>query len=103
MQSTDPYYAVIFTSRKKPDNNGYSETADHMEELARQQPGFIGIEHAQSEISITISYWESPEAIAAWKANVDHQEAQQRGRKDWYECYQVRVCKVEREYGFGNF
>lgn len=94
-----PYYAVIFTSVRKDNDEGYSETADAMEELARKQPGFIDIEHAKNEISITISYWESLEAIAAWKANVDHLEAQRKGRADWYSWYNVRVCKVEREYG----
>ena len=36
-----------------------------MEELAKQQPGFLGVESARdhSGLGITISYWESLEAI----------------------------------------
>ena len=65
-----PYYAVIFTSQRTDvDAVGYRQTAARMEELARQQPGFLGIESARGDdgAGITVSYWESSEAIAAWK------------------------------------
>ncbi len=32
-----PYYAVIFTSTRTEGDNGYSETADRMVKLAKQQ------------------------------------------------------------------
>jgi heme-degrading monooxygenase HmoA len=95
-----PYYAVIFTSVRTEGDNGYGEAAKHMVELAAQQPGFLGIESARQEIGITVSYWSSLEAIKAWKENLDHREAQKRGAKDWYAKFRVRVCRVEREYGF---
>ena len=48
-----------------------------MEELAKQQPGFLGVESARdhSGLGITISYWESLEAIENWKQNALHKEA----------------------------
>lgn len=55
----DSYYAVIFTNLQTSKTEGYSEMAQKMEELARQQPGFIDFEHARQEIAITISYWEN--------------------------------------------
>lgn len=76
--------------------------ADRMEELARQQPGFLGIESARSGLGITVSYWESPETIRAWKQQWEHLLAQQQGRETWYAAYHVRICKVERDYGFGK-
>lgn len=94
-----PYYAVIFTSIKNKDADGYDEMSDRMVELARQQPGFLGVEAARNEIGITISYWESEAAILNWKKNTEHLLAQQLGKEKWYAQYQVRVCKVEREYG----
>ncbi len=95
-----PYYAVIFTNIQTENLEGYDEMAQTMEDLAKQQPGYIGMEHARSEIGITISYWKSLEAIANWKANLDHQQAQRKGKSTWYKSYRVRICKVEREYGF---
>lgn len=94
-----PYYAVIFTSIRTDGDDGYAETAKQMLELASAQPGFLGFESARQEIGISVSYWASLEAIAAWKENVAHRQAQRRA-KDWYRAFRVRVCRVEREYGF---
>lgn len=94
-----PYYAVIFTSIRTDGDNGYAETARRMLELASAQPGFLGFESARQEIGISVSYWSSLAAIAAWKENIDHGRAQARA-KDWYRQFRVRVCRVEREYGF---
>ncbi len=100
MTPEPPYYAVIFTSLRTRGDNGYSDMAHQMEELAKQQPGYLGIESAREEVGITISYWSSLEAIQAWKANVDHAGAQAMGRSHWYSSYKVRICKVERDYSF---
>ncbi len=100
MISKTPYYAVIFTSTRTEGNNGYAEMAKKMNDLAKKQAGYLGIESAREKIGITVSYWETLEAIANWKANTDHLFAQQRGIKDWYSWYKVRICLVEREYDF---
>jgi heme-degrading monooxygenase HmoA len=95
-----PYYAVIFTSQRTEGDNGYGEMAKAMVNLASQQPGFLGIESAREDLGITVSYWESLEAIAAWKQVYDHLTAQRRGRADWYQTYKVRICRIERDYSF---
>lgn len=94
-----PYYAVIFTSQRSDDSKGYDAMATAMVTLAKQQPGFLGLESARQDIGITVSYWQSLEAIAAWKANVAHREAQRLGRERWYDAYRVRITRVERDYG----
>ena len=71
-----------------------------MVDLASAQPGFLGIESVRDGLGITISYWKDEASIAAWKANVDHQLAQQLGREKWYASFKTRVCRVERDYGF---
>ena len=97
---TVPYYAVIFTSTRTKNDEGYLKMAQQMEELAKEQPGFLGVESAREEIGITISYWKSLAAISRWKANADHLIAQEKGRSDWYSWYKTRICLVEREYDF---
>jgi len=95
-----PYYAVIFSSQMR-DMDGYQEMADKMEELASVQKGFLGLESARnSEMGMTVSYWESKEAIQAWKAHAEHKLAQQLGCQKWYEAFAIRVCKVERDHFF---
>jgi heme-degrading monooxygenase HmoA len=95
-----PYYAVIFSSVRTSVSEDYAATADQMEQLAMQQPGYLGHESARNEIGITVSYWESLEAIRNWKQQADHLVAQQYGREKWYEAYTTRICLVERDYSF---
>ncbi|KAF7299839.1 hypothetical protein HMN09_00990800 [Mycena chlorophos] len=108
-----PHYAVIFTSKRvSHPNDGYPEMAARMDQLAAEQPGYLGVDHAAQPLpselndvsstisSITVSYWRDEESIQAWKRNVDHLLAQRKGRTGWYLSYEVRVAKVERAYTF---
>lgn len=96
-----PYYAVIFASRLNPGTEGYDAMAAHMLELAAEQPGYLGVESVRDDqgIGLTVSYWETLEAIREWKANAEHQRAQELGRQRWYGEYRLRICRVERDYG----
>jgi heme-degrading monooxygenase HmoA len=94
-----PYYAVIFSSHRAENKDGYGAMADRMVELAATQPGFLGIETVREDLGITVSYWDSPESIANWKKNAEHREAQRLGRRKWYSSFRVRIARVEREYG----
>ncbi len=94
-----PYYAVIFTSSRTTSDDGYSEMAEKMVKLAAQQPGFLGIESAREDVGITVSYWTDLDAIRLWKKNIEHQSAQKSGRNTWYSSFQVRIAKIEHDYG----
>lgn len=96
-----PYYAVIFTSTRTRDERGYGTMAERMVEMASKQPGFLGVESVRDAdgFGITVSYWQSEEAIRAWKAVTEHKAAQETGRRTWYVDYEIRVAKVERQYG----
>ncbi len=98
-----PYYAVVFTSvRTDEDGEGYAATAERMVELASAQPGFLGIESARGAdgVGITVSYWESLDAIRNWRQHAEHLEAQAGGRAKWYRRFALRVCRVEHDYDF---
>ena len=95
-----PYYAVIFSTLRTSDNEGYDEMAVKMEELAKKQDGYLGIESARNDLGITVSYWESLDAILKWKNNAEHSVARKIGKELWYKKYQLRICKVEHDYGF---
>jgi len=98
----EPYYAVIFTSKRTEGDNGYAEMSQLMDSLAKKQKGFIGVDSARNDIGITVSYWKNLESIKNWKQQTDHLMAQKKGRTDWYSWYNVKICKVEREYEFGH-
>ncbi len=52
-----------------------------------------------SGLGITVSYWDSEAAIAAWKAHAEHSLARERGRDRWYSSFTLRVARVERAHG----
>ncbi|WP_296637335.1 antibiotic biosynthesis monooxygenase [Polaribacter sp.] len=95
-----PYYAVIFTTIKADNTSGYDQTALRMGSLAKKQDGFLGIESARADLGITVSYWQSLADIQKWRENIEHTEARILGKEKWYAQYQLRICKVEHEYGF---
>ncbi|MCX4907037.1 antibiotic biosynthesis monooxygenase [Streptomyces sp. NBC_00878] len=107
-----PYYAVVFTSVKTEEAGrggaadgyaeGYGETAERMEELVKEIPGFLGMDLASSPggLTVTVGYFRDADAIEEWRSNVEHRAAQKRGRAEWYERYTLHVAKVERSHGF---
>jgi len=96
-----PYYAVIFSSLRTAGDHGYGEAATRMLELAREQPGFLGVESAREDgLGITVSYWRNEADILAWKQQAEHRAVREQGRSTWYSAFHTRVCKVERAYAF---
>jgi hypothetical protein len=41
-----PCYVAVFTTIRTPDQSGFGETDARMEELVRDIPGHLGMEHA---------------------------------------------------------
>ena len=102
-RSAQHCFAVIFSSqRTKERPEAYAAAAKAMEELAAKQPGFLGIESARDPdgFGITVSYWDSLEAIRNWKDVPAHAAVQAKAKQSFYERYEVRVCAVERGYKF---
>jgi heme-degrading monooxygenase HmoA len=98
-----PYYAVVFSSvRTAADPDGYDAAADRMVELARGMPGFLGVESVRGAdgFGITVSYWQAEADIRRWQQHAEHLHAQAQGRATWYGRFELRVCRVERAYGF---
>lgn len=99
---TPPYYAVIFTSQRTEGDDGYGATAERMNELVKDQPGFLGVESARDAtgLGITVAYFQTEAEIAGWRRNLEHKAARDGGRARWYSHYEVRVARVERAYGW---
>lgn len=96
-----PYLAVIFTSRRTPDDDdGYAEMAEAMFARASEHPGCLGAESARESdgLGITVAYFADEEAVRSWKADAEHLVAQKLGKERWYEHYALRVARVERDY-----
>ncbi|MBI1180006.1 MAG: antibiotic biosynthesis monooxygenase [Alphaproteobacteria bacterium] len=97
-------YAVIFTSRLGAEAADYALWADRIEALARNQPGYLGHDSLRDQdgLGITVSYWNSEDAIARWRAHAEHATARSLGRERFYDWFRLDVCRVTRTYGFGE-
>ena len=96
-----PYYAVIFTSVRTDNDEGYAQTLEHMIETGAKHPGCLGIESvSEGDQGISVTYWKDLESIKDWKKDTDHIMAQKMGRKKWYKRYTTRIALVERDYSF---
>jgi enamine deaminase RidA (YjgF/YER057c/UK114 family)/heme-degrading monooxygenase HmoA len=97
-----PYYAAVFTTVRTQDQSDYSEAGAQLEDLVKDVPGYLGMDHAQTPggLGITVSYFRDADALTEWRTNAEHRAAQQRGRAQWYQTYTLHVAKVERSHGF---
>ena len=91
-----PYYAVIFSSQHTKNKwEEYEEKSAKMVALAKESPGFLGVEFVRDEngFGITSVYWKDKESIDIWRHNEEHNKVKKRGRSIWYEKYFFTYCK----------
>lgn len=99
------YFAVIFTAQRTvSDENMYQIMSERMVQLAQEQQGFLGLESVRGDdgIGITVSYWVDRAAIRNWRVHAEHLMAQQMGRQEFYQWYQLRVAEVVNHRSFDN-
>ncbi|MEQ9260595.1 MAG: antibiotic biosynthesis monooxygenase [Roseovarius sp.] len=93
-------FEVIPAEGQKPH---YLDIAAEMRPLAEGIEGFISVERFQSltnpEKLLSISFWESEEAVAEWRRLAAHRRAQAKGRGGMFSDYRLRVAHVLRDYG----
>ena len=95
--------AVMFEADARPEaQQRYLLLAAELKPLLSEMPGFIALERFQSLSNegkiLSLSWWESEEAVVQWKKNLMHKAAQEEGKKSIFAHYRIRVARVLREY-----
>jgi heme-degrading monooxygenase HmoA len=92
----------IFRSRLREGATRYPATAERMEALAAEQPGFLGIKSFQAEDGERLSLFsfESLASLEAWRAHPEHRDAQRLGQSEFYASYSIQLCEPIREARF---
>ena len=98
-------YAIVFEVWPfAKGRDRYFELAAQLKQILVSQPGFISVERFQSLIDeeklLSLSFWESEQAIAGWREQIDHIDAQKEGKEKLFKSYRIRVVKIERDYSF---
>ena len=100
-------YLIIFEVYPHNDQKDrYFELAEQLRETLYRQPGFVYVERFQSFMDqgkiLSISCWESEEAVKNWRRNADHMIVQEEGKKNIFASYRLRVAEVKRDYSFSS-
>ncbi len=97
-------FLVVFRNRKRAemDAEAYCRDAGRMEELARQQPGFLSFKSYQAEDGevVALSEWADEASARAWGQQAEHRAVQQAGRDAYYQSYTLFACDSPRVHGF---
>jgi heme-degrading monooxygenase HmoA len=92
-------YIVIFKAEVAKLDDDYFQTAKRMRSLAFEKYGCLDFKSlSENGHEIAVSYWPDEAAIAAWKNDPEHRQAQQKGREKWYYNYQVEIAEVKHAY-----
>jgi len=96
-------YAVIFEVKlNKGAKDEYLSIASELKKQLVKVDGFISIERFTSLVEegklLSLSFWQSKKSIENWKSNLDHLQAQRKGKKSLFEDYRIRIAHVEKDY-----
>ena len=96
--------AVIF--EVTPAEGRMDDYLDHAARLRAEletMPGFISVERFRSLTDpgklLSLSFWESEEAVAGWRGHAGHRASQAAGRAGVFADYRLRIATVLRDYG----
>ncbi len=96
---------IIVLFEVKPTKEGmakYLELAAMLKELLANADGFVRAERFTSLNNegklLSLNVWESEEALATWRNNLEHRMSQAEGKNKLFESYNITVCQSIREY-----
>lgn len=96
--------AVIFEVEPAEGRQGeYLDIATKLRSELERIEGFISVERFESLSTpgkiLSLSFFESEEAVGAWRNTENHRRAQAAGRGGVFADYRLRVAHVLRDYG----
>ena len=84
----------------------FDTALQQMQEQVKKYDGFLGEAPCSSieieNIFVTLFYWRDRESIKAWRNDPKHVEIQHLSREKIFAWYKIRVCEIERQYGWNR-
>lgn len=95
--------AVIFEVVPVPGKDrDYFDLAAELRPELEKIDGFISVERFESLTTegkyVSISFWRDEDAVARWRGHAEHQQAQERGKREIFADFRIRVAEVIRDY-----
>ena len=97
-------YAVIFEVYPRRERyDDYLTIAASLRPELEKIDGFISIERFSSLVEegkvLSLSFWRDEKAVKEWRRHMAHRTAQDRGRREIFTDYRIRVMSLVRDYG----
>ena len=97
-------YILIFEVWPEPEYNDlYLQKAAEMKAEVQKIQGFVSVERFRSiyeeDKLLSLSVWESKQAIKAWREHSEHKIAQELGKSKYFKSYRIRIAEVYKDYG----
>lgn len=84
----------------------YLDTAAELRPLLDGIEGFVSVERFKSLTNpgkvLSLSFFESEDAVARWRNTAKHRRAQAMGRGGVFAGYRLRIAHVMRDYGLSE-
>ena len=99
--------AVIFEGEPADGKeSSYLDTAADLRPLLDGIEGFVSVERFRSLVNpgkiLSLSFFESEEAVIRWRNTCEHRRAQAVGRAGIFAGYRLRIAHVIRDYGLSE-
>ena len=97
MAPKTPYFVTIITTEiSAHDPEGYAAYRKELSDIMAQQPGFISAETTvEAQKTISLTYWETAEAMQAWGMSATHQEIKKKSHAGgWLKSARIEVAQV---------
>lgn len=104
INSNSEVYTASFIFRIKKDDEEFQRLNYIIDQVANDNPGFLGKESWLNEKEnkrSVVYYWKSLKALKEFSNHPDHQEAKQKYNQ-WYSGYEVVISKVLKLKSDGN-
>jgi heme-degrading monooxygenase HmoA len=84
----------------------YFDAAANLKPILEKMDGFISVERFESLANpgkyLSLSFWRDEQSVKTWRNTAEHCMTQNRGRKEIFSDYRLRVASVVRDYGMND-
>lgn len=95
-------FVIFEVTIKKGCMDGYLDLAAKLKDELVKSEGFIRAERFSSLVNegklLSLSVWESEEAVNKWRNQTEHRMSQRQGRDSLFESYTITVASKIRSY-----
>jgi len=101
-KETNYFVTIVTAELTGNDLEGYAVHREELSAIVASQPGFLRAEISCEGLkAISLTYWETEEAMTAWSMSAAHQEVKQKSHAGgWIKGVSIEVAQVTQAMQF---